>query len=117
MKTAYLGLIAVVAVAAAVLGYWGLNIPEPAAPIGGSGECTYSQMNYYYRDTCGHCIQVANDGSLEKLEGLGVQVEKREVVNWGMWDIYQTPTFEFGGQRVAGYRSFEQLKELLGCNA
>ncbi len=34
-----------------------------------------------------------------------------------MWRIYQTPTFESGGQRVAGYRSFQELKQLLNCKA
>lgn len=72
-------------------------------------------MNYYFRKDCSHCIRVSGDGSLEKLGELGVKVNKFEVVEWGMYNIYATPTFEIAGQRMSGYKTFEQLKELLGC--
>jgi len=72
-------------------------------------------MNYYFRKDCSHCIRVAGDGSLEKLGEHGVKINKFEVVRWGMYGIQATPTFEFGGQRISGYRTFDQLKELLGC--
>ena len=80
-----------------------------------NSSCKFSEMNYYYRSDCSHCIRVSRDGSLEKLEELGVKVNKFEVVQWGMYGIWATPTFEFGGQRISGYRTFDQLKELLGC--
>lgn len=85
------------------------------APANNS-SCEYGQLNYYFRSDCSHCIRVLNDGSLERLQAeYGVQVSKYEIVEWGMYGIYATPTFEFGGQRVSGYRTFEQIEELLGC--
>lgn len=80
-----------------------------------NSSCELQEMNYYFRKDCSHCIRVSRDGSLEKLEELGVKVNKFEVVQWGMYGIRATPTFEFGGQRISGYRTFDQLKELLGC--
>ena len=113
MKSAYLAGVVVIVVLAAALGYWGLS-SSPSTPAGDS-NCTYSQMNYYFRQSCHLCQQVASDGSLEKLGELGVKVDKFEVVDWGMYGIYSTPTFEFSGQRVSGYKSFQELKQLLGC--
>ncbi|UCD07390.1 MAG: hypothetical protein JSW41_00190 [Candidatus Aenigmatarchaeota archaeon] len=84
--------------------------------VNNNSTCEFGQLNYYFRSDCSHCIQVSNDGSLEKLQAeFGVNVNKFEVVEWGMYGIYATPTFEFGGQRVRGYRTFDQIKELLGC--
>jgi len=117
MRSAYLAVILVV-ILAAVLGYWGISgmVAGPDTEPGNS-SCSYSQLNYYFRESCHYCQEVAREESLEKLEELGVKVDKFEVVNWGMYGIYQTPTFEFGGQRVAGYKTFEELRQLLGCNA
>ena len=80
-----------------------------------NSSCKFSEMNYYFRTTCSHRIRVSRDGSLEKLGELGVNINRFEVVRWGMYGIQATPTFEFGGQRISGYRTFDQLKELLGC--
>ena len=80
-----------------------------------NSSCELQEMNYYFRKDCSHCIRVSRDGSLEKLEELGVKVNKFEVVQWGMYGIHATPTFEINGQRMSGYKTFEQLKGLLGC--
>jgi hypothetical protein len=117
MKSAYLLAILAVVIAIAGLGYWGISGMSAADTNTGNSSCSYSQVNYYFRESCHYCQDVARDRSLEKLERLGVKVNKYEVVNWGMYGIYRTPTFEFGGQRVEGYRTFEELKQLLNCNA
>lgn len=114
MRNTYLAVVLAV-IMAAVLGYWGISGMVAAPALPGNSSCSYSQLNYYFRESCHYCQEVAKEESLEKLEELGVKVNKYEVVNWGMYGIYQTPTFEFGGQRVAGYKTFEELKELLGC--
>jgi hypothetical protein len=107
-------LIGAVVVIAVVIGSvalsWGNNANVP-----NDSSCTYGQLNYYFRSDCSHCIDVSNDGSLEKLEELGVKVSKFEVIQWGMYDIRSTPTFEIAGQRTSGYRTFDQLKGMLGC--
>lgn len=112
MKTAYL--IGVV-IAAVAIGSVGLYIGSANPSIPNNSSCTYGQLNYYFRSDCSHCQKVLADGSLEKLQEMGVQVNKLEVVEWGMYGIYATPTFEFGGQRVRGYQTFDQLMGLLGC--
>ncbi len=108
-------LIGVVIIAVVVIGSLALSLGSSNVNAPNNSSCDYGQLNYYFRSDCSHCIQVSNDGSLEKLEELGVKVNKFEVVQWGMYGIYATPTFEFGGQRISGYRTFDQLKELLGC--
>jgi len=114
MRTAHL--IGIVVIAVIVIGIVAMYLNSGNGGVPNNSSCTYGQLNYYYRSDCSHCIQVSNDGSLEKLQAdFGVQVNKFEVVEWGMYGIYATPTFEFGGQRMSGYRTFEQLKELLGC--
>ncbi len=113
MKNTYL--IGMVVIAAIIIGSFALSWGSINANITNDSSCNYGQLNYYYRSDCSHCIRVFSDGSLEKLEELGVKVNKFEVVQWGMYDVYATPTFELGGQRTSGYRTFEQLKELLGC--
>jgi hypothetical protein len=97
------------------IGYSALVWDAGDSDIPANSSCEYNQLNYYFRKTCSHCQRVLKDRSLEKLEDLGVRITKFEVVNWGMYGIYATPTFELGGRRYEGYRTFEQLKELLGC--
>ena len=86
-----------------------------AMGFGGVVACGDQVMNYYFRSDCSHCQRVEADGSLEKLEELGVQVNKFEVLQWGMYGIYATPTFEINGQQHAGYMTLGELKSLLGC--
>lgn len=115
VRSAYLAVVLVVVLAAA-LGYWnmtGMAVgPEPGPePF----SCFYTQLNYYFRQGCSHCQQVARDGSLEKLEALGVTVNKYEVVEWGMYGINQVPVFEVGGEKIPGYKTLEEIKQLLEC--
>ncbi len=110
MHLAGLVVVMVVGVSAAALYVNSGNIDIP-----NNSNCTYGQMNYYFRSDCSHCQRVLADGSLEKLHEYGVQVTKLEVLDWGMYGIYATPTFEFGGQQVKGYKSFDEIKAMLGC--
>ena len=114
MKNVYIIGIVVILVVISVAAWTGLQSPVQPAP--NNSSCTYGQLNYYYRSNCSHCIQVSNDGSLERIQSdFGVEVNKLEVVEWGMYGIYATPTFEFGGQQVKGYKSYDELRQLLGC--
>ena len=82
-------------------------------------KCDYDELRYFYRDSCSHCRRIISDGTLEKMEKLGVNVKKFEVEEWGMYGIYATPTFKFGKlmdeKAITGYFTFEQLEEKLGC--
>lgn len=113
MKGMHIILVVVILIVVSAIAWISLQSTNP--PVNNNSSCYYGELNYYFRSDCSHCIQVSNDGSLEKLQELGVQVNKFEVVQWGMYGIYATPTFEFGGQQVKGYRTFEELKGLLGC--
>jgi len=113
MKNVYL--IGIAVIAAIVIGTFLLSPGSINTNNQNNSSCSYGQLNYYFRSDCSHCIRVSGDGSLEKLQELGVKVGKFEVVQWGWYGIRSTPTFEFGGQRISGYRTFDQLKELLGC--
>jgi len=97
------------AVAIAIAAYFAVALNS--SPV----ACEDQVLDYYFRSDCSHCQQVARDGSLEKLEELGVEVNKYEVIQWGMYGIDATPTFKFAGQEVRGYRTLEELKALLGC--
>ncbi|MEE9323587.1 MAG: hypothetical protein V3U72_03505 [Candidatus Aenigmarchaeota archaeon] len=113
MKNTYL--IGIVVIVAIIIGSFALSWGDSNVNIPNNSSCDYGQLNYYFRSDCSHCIRVSKDGSLEKLIELGVEVNKFEVVEWGMYGIQATPTFEIGNQRISGYRTFDQLKGLLGC--
>lgn len=113
MKTMYIA--GIVVIAAVIIGSVAMYFGSGGADVPNNSSCTYGQLNYYFRSDCSHCIRVLNDGSLERLQEFGVQVEKFEVVEWGMYGVYATPTFEFGEQRVKSYKTFEELKVMLGC--
>jgi hypothetical protein len=114
MKTVYMIGLAVMILIAVGISAMYLNNSSVVVP--NNSSCTYGQLNYYFRVDCSHCQRVLADGSLDKVESeFGVEVNKLEVVEWGMYGIYSTPTFEFGGQRITGYKTFDQLKGLLGC--
>ncbi len=114
MKNIYIIGIVVILAVISVAAWIGFQSTVP--PVPNNSSCDYGQLNYYYRSDCSHCIQVSNDGSLERLQSeFGVEVNKFEVVEWGMYEIYATPTFEIGADRIRGYKTFDDLKELLGC--
>jgi hypothetical protein len=81
-----------------------------------TSECQYDEMTFYYRDGCGWCGKVKSDGSIEKLEDLGIKITQIDT-SVGPVDhqLSGVPTFVIDNEIYVGYRTFEQLKELLGC--
>jgi len=81
-----------------------------------TAKCEYDEMIFYYREGCGWCGKVKSDGSIEKLEDLGVKITQIDVsVGPVEHQFSGVPTFVINNEIYVGYRTFEQLKELLGC--
>jgi hypothetical protein len=81
-----------------------------------TAKCDYDEMIFYYRDGCGWCGKVKSDGSIEKLEDLGVKVTQiNTLVGPVEHQLSGVPTFIINNEVYVGYRTLEQLKELLGC--
>lgn len=80
--------------------------------------CQVSQMVYYYTDTCTVCRKVKQEGTIEKIQALGVKVDK---INANVGPLRHkfsyVPTFVIKDQIISGYKDFPQLKQLLGCPA
>lgn len=94
------------------------NGNETPAPVNGNnaGLCEVNELIYYYADWCGFCQQVEREGSLETLKEYGVEVKKVDIDTGAIeHEIRGVPAFVIEGGVVAGYRSLEQLKQLLGC--
>ena len=74
-------------------------------------------MIFYYRDSCGYCQKVKSDGTVEKLEELGVKVTMIDTTKGPINHEFRgVPAFVIGGEVYVGYRTLENLKELLLCN-
>lgn len=89
--------------------YWvGFYPTEPK--VRAELQCEIGKMIYYYRPECDWCQRIDREDTIRKIEELGVEV--REVnVRTGL-----VPRFLIDNETYIGYRTFEQLKELLGCS-
>jgi glutaredoxin len=80
------------------------------------GICRYSEMIFYYLDGCSWCNKVKNEGTIDKLEALGVKVTRINAQTEAVRHKFSgVPTFVINGEVVSGYKTFEDLKGLLGC--
>lgn len=81
-----------------------------------SPQCETSEMIFYYKNGCGWCQKVKDEGIIKKLEGLGVKVRSIDVqVGLIEHEFRGVPTFVINEVVYSGYRTFEDLKVLLGC--
>ena len=80
-------------------------------------SCAVAEMVYYYTDTCVVCKKVKEEGTIEKIQALGVKVDK---INANVGPVRHkftyVPTFIIKDQVISGYKDFSQLKQLLGCH-
>ena len=81
-------------------------------------ECEFNEIIYYYSDTCGSCQKVKDGGIIGKIEGLGVKVNQVNI-EFGPINhqIQGVPTFVINEKIYLGYKTFEDLKELLRCKS
>jgi len=81
-----------------------------------NSQCQAKEMTFYYLDTCGWCQKVKSDGTIDKIEALGVKVNKINAAVGPIRHQFQgVPTFVINKKVYSGYKTFEELKELLGC--
>lgn len=80
-------------------------------------QCEFNEMVFYYLDTCSWCQKVKGEGTISKLESFGVKVEQinanTELVRH---EFRGVPTFVINENVYTGYKTFEELKELLRCS-
>ncbi len=72
-------------------------------------KCQTAEMTYFYRPECSWCQQIKRERVIEKIKELGVEVEARYS------SMGSVPRFLINDETHTGYRTLEQLKELLGC--
>lgn len=79
-------------------------------------QCQTKEMIFYYSDECQWCQKVKNEGTIEKIKELGVNVKEINIAIGPIKHQFQgIPTFVIDNKVYSGYKTFEELKELLGC--
>lgn len=87
--------------------------PNQNNPI---SKCELKEVTFYYLETCEWCNKVKNEGTLEKIENLGIKINKINAAVGPIRHQFEgVPTFVIDGKVYEGYRTFEELKELLRC--
>jgi hypothetical protein len=93
--------------------WWFSKNREESGPI---SECQVKEITFYYLDNCVFCNKVKDEGTIDKIEQLGVKVNK---INAAVGPIDHqftgVPTFVITGKVYEGYRTFEEIKALLKC--
>lgn len=80
-------------------------------------QCETKELTFYYLDQCTWCQKVKNEGTLSKLEEMGVKITKINAKTGSVSHQFSwVPTFVINGKVYSGYRNIEDLKELLNCN-
>ena len=79
-------------------------------------QCQTKEITFYYLDTCGWCQKVKSEGTIDKLEKLGVKVnEVNAAIGLIRHKFQAVPTFVINEKVYTGYKTFEELRDLLGC--
>ncbi|MFH1597450.1 MAG: hypothetical protein ABIB97_00060 [Patescibacteria group bacterium] len=79
-------------------------------------KCATDEMIFYYRNGCSWCGKVKTDNSIPQLEELGVTITQVETTTGSVQhQISGVPAFVVNNEVFSGYRTYAQLKELLGC--
>jgi len=90
------------------------NNPE----IVSGNQCEANEMIFYYLDQCGWCQKVKQEGTISKIEKLGVKVQQIDAGNISSvrHQFSGVPTFVINEKVYSGYKTFEELSVLLGCS-
>jgi len=91
-------------------------IPEQLETTGTtiSSGCEITKAQLLYSPYCGWCQKQLTDGSLDELQTLGVELEVIDVVANNI-SVQAVPTWRFDNKEETGYKTIDQLKEMLGC--
>jgi glutaredoxin len=81
-----------------------------------TSQCQVKKITFYYLDDCPWCQKIKSEGTLDKIEALGIKINK---INTAIGPIFHkiagVPTFVINGKIYTGYKTFEELRNLLGC--
>lgn len=81
-----------------------------------TSQCEVKEITFYYLDQCGWCQKVKKEGTIEKIEQLGIKVNKINAAIGPIRHQFEgVPTFAINEKTYSGYRTFEEIKELLNC--
>ena len=96
------------------------NIAESQKILQGEtteSQCEVDEMVFYYLEQCSWCQKVKDEGTISKIEELGVKVKQVNTDIGPVRHQFQgVPTFVIDEKVYSGYRTFEELRELLGCS-
>lgn len=97
-----------------ILGVGGYFLVKPKTPKVLSATPAEKEIIFYYKDSCRWCQKVKDEGTLEKLEALGVNIKKVDVaVGPVNHDFRGVPTFVIDDKVYSGYKTFDELKALV----
>jgi uncharacterized protein YbaR (Trm112 family) len=104
-------------IAILVAGIWLINkLSKSSLKSISISQCQFQEITFYYLNQCGWCQKVKNEGTIDKIEALGVKMNK---INADIGPIRHKfeglPAFVINNKVYSGYKTFEQLRELLGC--
>lgn len=101
-----------------IIGGFAINYFSQKSPtITSDTQCQVKEMTFYYLDTCVWCQKVKDEGTLDKLEELGVKVNTINAAVGPVRHKFEgVPTFVIDEKVYSGYKTFDELKELLGCS-
>ncbi|MBU4380955.1 Fe-S-containing protein [Candidatus Parcubacteria bacterium] len=104
----------VVAVVVLIIG--GLFILRKPEKNVSQSQCQVQEITFYYLDQCGWCQRVKNEGTIEKIEQLGIKVKKINAAVGPIRHKFESvPTFVINDKVYSGYKTFDELKKLLSC--
>lgn len=115
MKKNYLIIIIIILIAAGAI-YFGYFSNKKTPVNNTGGQCSIKEITFYYLEGCEWCNKVKNEGTLEKIENLGIKINKINAAVGPIRHQFEgVPTFVIDGKVYEGYRTFDEIKELLGC--
>ncbi|MDI6820993.1 MAG: DUF2318 domain-containing protein [Patescibacteria group bacterium] len=98
-----------------IAGAW-LLVKQPNLSDNLSSQCQIKEMTFYYLEQCSWCQKVKNEGTISKIEQLGVKVNKIDAAVGPIRHKFEgVLTFVINEKVYSGYKTFEELKELLVC--
>ncbi len=80
-------------------------------------QCQIKEMTFYFADWCPWCQKVKKEGTIQKLKELGIKINEVNVdVDQVKHQFQGIPAFVIDEKVYSGYKTFEELKELLKCS-
>ncbi|MFH0791596.1 MAG: Fe-S-containing protein [bacterium] len=81
-----------------------------------TSKCAVKEITFYHLKNCEWCNKVKSEGTIEKIEQLGIKVNKIDAAVGPIRHKFEgVPTFIINDQVYTGYKTFEELKGLLNC--